>query len=54
VSPSFAGRNDIVFEGAAPLPSAVIRKIHMEAELWKTAGLFKTELAQVDRWRLGE
>jgi hypothetical protein len=32
----------------------VIRNIRREAELWKTAGLFKAEIALVDRWRLGE
>jgi hypothetical protein len=47
-------RNDVVFEGASPSPLAVLRLIRREAELWKAAGLFKTELAQLDRWRLGE
>jgi hypothetical protein len=46
--------DDIVFEGAAPSPIAVVRLIRREAELWKAVGLFKTELAQLDRWRLGE
>jgi hypothetical protein len=26
----------------------------MEAGLWKAAGLFRAELAFVDRWRFGE
>jgi hypothetical protein len=47
-------RSDIVFEDAAPSPSAVIYKIRMEAEVWKVVGLFKAELALADRWRLGE
>jgi hypothetical protein len=47
-------RNDIVFEGATPSPLAVIRSIHMEAGLWKAAGLFRAELTLVDRWRFGE
>jgi hypothetical protein len=47
-------KNDIIFEGAAPSLSAVIHNIHMEAELCKAAGLFKAELALVDRWMLGE
>jgi hypothetical protein len=47
-------RNDVVFEGAAPSLLAVVRLIRREAELWKADGLFKTELAQLDRWRLGE
>jgi hypothetical protein len=28
--------------------------IRREAELWKAAGLFRAELALVDRWRLGK
>jgi hypothetical protein len=32
----------------------VIRNVRREAELWKAADLFKTDLAVVDRWRLGE
>jgi hypothetical protein len=28
--------------------------IRREAELWKAAGLFRTELAHLDRWRIGE
>jgi hypothetical protein len=47
-------RKDIVFEGASPSPLVVIRKIHIEAKLWKTAGIFRAELALVDRWRLHE
>jgi hypothetical protein len=47
-------RNDIVFEGAAPSPVVVVRLIRGETQLWKVAGLFRAELAQVDRWRLGE
>jgi hypothetical protein len=43
-----------VFEGTAPSPSAVVRMIRGEAELWKAVGLFRVELALVDRWRLGE
>jgi hypothetical protein len=48
-------RNDVVFEGAAPSPLAVLHLICREAELWKAAGLFKTELALLlDRCRLVE
>jgi hypothetical protein len=47
-------RNDVVFEGATASPRVVIRKVRREAELWKTAGLFKANLAVVDRWRLDE
>jgi hypothetical protein len=47
-------RNDIVFEGATPSPLAVMRAIRMEAGLWKAVGLFRAELAFVDRWRFGE
>jgi hypothetical protein len=43
-----------VFEGAAPSPVAVVHLIRREAQLWKVAGLFRAELAQVDRWRLGD
>jgi hypothetical protein len=32
----------------------VIRNIRREAKLWKAAGLFRANLAVVDRWRLGE
>jgi hypothetical protein len=44
----------MVFEGATASPHMVIRNIRREAELWKAAGLFKAEIALVDRWRLGE
>jgi hypothetical protein len=44
----------VVFEGATATPHTVIRNIRREAELWKAAGLFKTDLAVVDRWRIGE
>jgi hypothetical protein len=47
-------RNDVVFEGATASPHMVIRNIRREAELWKAAGLFKADLAVVDRWRIGE
>jgi hypothetical protein len=47
-------RNDVVFEGGTASPHVVIRNIRIEAELWKAAGLFKADLAVVDRWRLGE
>jgi hypothetical protein len=47
-------RNDIVFEGGAPSSVVVVRLIRGEAQLWKVAGLFRAELAQIDRWRLGE
>jgi hypothetical protein len=47
-------RSNIVFEGASPSSRAVIRKIHIEAEAWSVAGLFKAKLASVDRWRVGE
>jgi hypothetical protein len=47
-------RNDVVFEGATASPHTVIRNIRREAELWKAAGLFKADLAVVDRWRIGE
>jgi hypothetical protein len=47
-------RNDIVFEGATPSSGFVIRKILAEAEVWRVAGLFKANLASVDRWRVGE
>jgi hypothetical protein len=38
-----------VFEGASPSSGAVIRKILVEAEVWRAAGLFKAKLASVDR-----
>jgi hypothetical protein len=47
-------RNDIVLEGASPSSGAVIRKILVEAAVWRVAGLFKAKLASVDRWRVGE
>jgi hypothetical protein len=47
-------QNDVVFESATALPHTVIHNIRKEAELWKAVGLFKAELALVDRWRLGE
>jgi hypothetical protein len=47
-------QNDIVFEGATPSSFAVIRNISREAEMWKAAGLFRAELALMDRWRLGK
>jgi hypothetical protein len=47
-------RNDIVFEGASPSSGVVLRKILIEAEVWRAAGLFKARLASVDRWRVGE
>jgi hypothetical protein len=37
-----------------PSPHTVIRNIRSEAELWRAAGLFKADLALVDRWRIGE
>jgi hypothetical protein len=40
-------RDDIVFEGAAPSPFAVIRLIRRKVGLWKAAAL-------VDRWRLSK
>jgi hypothetical protein len=46
--------NDIVFEGATPSFGSVIRKILVEAEVWRVAGLFKARLASVGRWRVGE
>uniref|UniRef100_A0ACD5W8X6 Uncharacterized protein n=1 Tax=Avena sativa TaxID=4498 RepID=A0ACD5W8X6_AVESA len=42
-------RNDVVFEGATPSPGEVIRKITAEADLWRTARLFRDCLGQVDR-----
>jgi hypothetical protein len=42
-------RNDVVFEGVTASPHTVIRNIRREAELWKATGLFKAELALVDR-----
>jgi hypothetical protein len=47
-------RNDIVFEGASPSFGAVIRKILVEAEVWRVADLFKAKLASVDRWMVDE
>jgi hypothetical protein len=47
-------RNDIVLEGANPSSGSVIRKILAEAEVWRVVGLFKANLASVDRWRVGE
>jgi hypothetical protein len=47
-------RNDVVFEGATPSHLVVVRLIRREAELCKAAGLFRTELAQLDKWRIGE
>jgi hypothetical protein len=47
-------RNDIVFEGATPSLGLVIQKILAEAEVWRDAGLFRAELAFVDRWRVHE
>jgi hypothetical protein len=47
-------RNDVVFEGASASPHVVIRNVRSEAELWNAAGLFRADLAVVDRWRLGE
>jgi hypothetical protein len=44
----------VVFEGVTASLHTVIRNIRREVELWKAAGLFKAELALVDRWRLGE
>jgi hypothetical protein len=32
----------------------VIQKILAEAEVWRDAGLFRAELASVDRWRVHE
>jgi hypothetical protein len=43
-----------MFEGVAPSPVVVVRLTRGEAELWKVTGLFRAELAHVDRWRLGE
>jgi hypothetical protein len=34
--------------------SSTVHVPRREAELWKAAYLFKTELALVDRWRPGE
>jgi hypothetical protein len=47
-------RNDIVFEDATPSPRSVIQKILAEVEVWRDAGLFRGELASMDRWRVGE
>jgi hypothetical protein len=47
-------QNNIVFEGATPSPLAVIRRILIEAELWRVAGLFRVGLAIVDGWRFGK
>jgi hypothetical protein len=47
-------RNDIVVEGATPSSGSVIRKIFTEAKVWRVAGLFKANIASVDRWRVGE
>jgi hypothetical protein len=44
----------VVFEGTTASLHTVIRNIRREAELWKAVGLFKAELALVNRWRLGE
>jgi hypothetical protein len=44
----------VVFEGVTASPHTVIHNIRREAKLWKAVGLFKAELALVDRWRLDE
>jgi hypothetical protein len=46
--------NDIVFEDATPSSGSVIHKILVVAEVWRVVGLFRAELATVDRWRVGE
>jgi hypothetical protein len=33
---------------------SVIRKILVEADVWRDVGLFRVRLAFVDRWRVGE
>jgi hypothetical protein len=47
-------RNDVVFEGASPSRETVLARITDEAELWRTAGLFRDALAVVDKWRCRE
>jgi hypothetical protein len=44
----------MVFEGATPSSGSVIRKILVMAEMWRVVGLFRAELAFVDRWEVGE
>jgi hypothetical protein len=47
-------QNAIIFEGATPSSSMVVRNIRSEAMMWMVAGFFKAELALGDRWRLHE
>ena len=47
-------QNDIVFNGAAPSLGVVLRTIREEAELWRTARLFRGCLLKAERWKFGE
>ena len=44
----------MVFEGHAPSADTVITLVEAEADLWRSAGLFRDRLDPVERWRVGE
>jgi hypothetical protein len=43
-----------VFEKAAPSKAVVLSAIAIEAEMWRIAGIFRSSLALVDKWRSRE
>ena len=47
-------RNGVVFEGLTPSVDRALWMIVDEAELWRSAGLFRGSFRLVERWRVGE